>query len=81
MTAESGAAPLYGVDTMVFVYHFEDHEELGPAAGGSSRPQRKAGVGSSVRSSRCWRSSSFRSATVRRSFAGATARFSSRFPT
>jgi hypothetical protein len=33
MTAESGAAPLYGVDTMVFVYHFEDHEELGPAAG------------------------------------------------
>jgi len=33
MTAESGAAPLYGVDTMVFVYHFEEHEEFGPAAG------------------------------------------------
>lgn len=25
--------PLYGVDSMVFVYHFEAHEEFGPAAG------------------------------------------------
>ena len=28
-----GRPPLYGVDTMVFVYHFEAHEEFGPAAG------------------------------------------------
>jgi predicted nucleic acid-binding protein len=41
MTAEGAASneglatrpPLYGVDTMVFVYHFEAHEEFGPAAG------------------------------------------------
>jgi predicted nucleic acid-binding protein len=41
MTAESVASdqglatrrPLYGVDTMVFVYHFEAQEEFGPAAG------------------------------------------------
>ena len=41
MTAESAAPdsglairpPLYGIDTMVFVYHFEAHEEFGPAAG------------------------------------------------
>jgi len=32
MTPEPGA-PLYGVDSMVFVYHFEGNEELGPAAG------------------------------------------------
>jgi len=25
--------PLYGIDSMVFVYHFEAHPELGPAAG------------------------------------------------
>jgi predicted nucleic acid-binding protein len=25
--------PLYGVDTMVFVYHFEGQKEFGPAAG------------------------------------------------
>ncbi|HSL81701.1 MAG TPA: PIN domain-containing protein [Thermoanaerobaculia bacterium] len=24
--------PLFGVDTMVAIYHFEDHEELGPPA-------------------------------------------------
>lgn len=28
-----GAVPLYGVDSMLFVYHFEENEELGPAAG------------------------------------------------
>jgi predicted nucleic acid-binding protein len=41
MTAESAALnqglatrpPLYGVDTMVFVYHFEANEEFGRAAG------------------------------------------------
>ena len=41
MTAEGAASdqsppsrpPLYGVDTMVFVYHFEAHEQFGPAAG------------------------------------------------
>jgi len=33
MTAGSVVPPLYGVDTMVFVYHFEDHGEFGPAAG------------------------------------------------
>jgi predicted nucleic acid-binding protein len=26
-------APLYGVDSMLFVYHFEGNEEFGPAAG------------------------------------------------
>jgi predicted nucleic acid-binding protein len=26
------APPLYGVDTMLFVYHFEDHPQYGPAA-------------------------------------------------
>ena len=25
--------PLYGIDSMVFVYHFEAHPEFGPAAG------------------------------------------------
>jgi predicted nucleic acid-binding protein len=25
--------PLYGIDSRVFVYHFEAHQELGPAAG------------------------------------------------
>jgi predicted nucleic acid-binding protein len=25
--------PLYGVDTMLFIYHFENHELLGPKAG------------------------------------------------
>lgn len=25
--------PLYGVDTMLFIYHFENHEQLGPPAG------------------------------------------------
>ena len=25
--------PLYGIDSMVFVYHFEGNEEFGPAAG------------------------------------------------
>ncbi len=29
----SGRLPLYGVDTMLFVYHFEGNEEFGPAAG------------------------------------------------
>lgn len=29
----SGEPPLYGIDSMVFIYHFEDHPELGPAAG------------------------------------------------
>jgi predicted nucleic acid-binding protein len=24
--------PLYGVDTMLFIYHFENHEQLGPRA-------------------------------------------------
>ena len=41
MTPEPGAPPqgmddtplLYGVDSMVFVYHFEGNEEFGPAAG------------------------------------------------
>jgi predicted nucleic acid-binding protein len=41
MTGENAASeqglaprrPLYGIDTMVFVYHFEAHEEFGPAAG------------------------------------------------
>ncbi|HWN43440.1 MAG TPA: type II toxin-antitoxin system VapC family toxin [Thermoanaerobaculia bacterium] len=32
MTPELGA-PLYGVDSMIFVYHFEGNEEFGPAAG------------------------------------------------
>ncbi len=27
-----GTTPLYGIDSMLFVYHFEDNEELGPAA-------------------------------------------------
>lgn len=26
-------APLFGVDSMLFVYHFEEHPEFGPAAG------------------------------------------------
>lgn len=30
---ERVAPPLYGVDTMLFVYHFEDNERFGPAAG------------------------------------------------
>jgi uncharacterized protein len=29
----AGRTPLYGVDSMVFVYHFEAHEPFGPAAG------------------------------------------------
>lgn len=29
----SAKPPLYGVDTMLFVYHFEGNEEFGPAAG------------------------------------------------
>jgi predicted nucleic acid-binding protein len=29
----AGKAPLYGVDTMLFVYHFEGNEEFGLAAG------------------------------------------------
>jgi predicted nucleic acid-binding protein len=29
----SARRPLYGVDSMLFVYHFEGNEELGPAAG------------------------------------------------
>lgn len=35
MTPQPGADPavLYGVDSMVFVYHFEGNEEFGPAAG------------------------------------------------
>jgi len=35
MTPQPGAEPpvLYGVDSMVFVYHFEGNEEFGPAAG------------------------------------------------
>lgn len=31
--AESAARPpVFGVDTMILIYHFEDHEELGPPA-------------------------------------------------
>jgi predicted nucleic acid-binding protein len=30
---EPDLPPLYGVDSMVFVYHFEANEEFGPAAG------------------------------------------------
>jgi predicted nucleic acid-binding protein len=30
---DPGLPPLYGVDSMVFVYHFEANEEFGPAAG------------------------------------------------
>jgi predicted nucleic acid-binding protein len=29
----SARRPLYGVDSMLFVYHFEGNEEFGPAAG------------------------------------------------
>lgn len=29
----SARPPLYGVDSMLFVYHFEGNEEFGPAAG------------------------------------------------
>ena len=30
---ETGTVPLLGVDSMLFVYHFEAHEDFGPAAG------------------------------------------------
>lgn len=33
MRRESAGAPLYGVDTMLFVYHFEAEPSFGPAAG------------------------------------------------
>lgn len=30
--AARGEPPSFGLDTMVLIYHFEDHEEFGPAA-------------------------------------------------